>query len=279
MGKSGKRIAAIIAAAGAGAVCVLKAGKALRVKKEKNRQSGEMQTTAEKYAATDMPDNFPPADPVYRDRTKRMLDIAICAPAFLLTLIPMGITAAAIKLDSEGPVLFRQKRLGLHGEEFEMLKFRSMCVGAEHTGSGVYSGKGDARVTRVGKIIRATSIDELPQLVNILRGDMSLIGPRPPLTYHPWPIDRYTDEQKRMFDVRPGITGWAQTHGRKDVEWHHRIELNVWYVDHVSLVLDLRIFFSTIFKVLSNADNKNIGETLRRDDQNAGNAKMGVQDE
>ncbi|HAJ74655.1 MAG TPA: sugar transferase [Lachnospiraceae bacterium] len=208
-----------------------------------------------------------------------MLDIAICAPAFLLALIPMGITAAAIKLDSDGPVLFRQKRLGLHGEEFEMLKFRSMCVGAEHTGSGVYSGKGDARVTRVGKIIRATSIDELPQLVNILRGDMSLIGPRPPLTYHPWPIDRYTDEQKRMFDVRPGITGWAQTHGRKDVEWHHRIELNVWYVDHVSLALDLRIFFSTIFKVLSNADNKNIGETLRKDDQNAGDAKMGVQDE
>ena len=93
---------------------------------------------------------------------------------------------------------------------------------------------------------------------------MSLIGPRPPLTYHPWPIDQYTDEQKRMFDVRPGITGWAQVHGRKDVEWHHRIELNVWYVDHVSLWLDIKIFFMTIFKVATNADNENKGETLKK---------------
>lgn len=213
---------------------------------------------------TDMPSNFPKADPVYRDKTKRILDIAICAPVLVIGLIPMAITAVAIKLESKGPVLFRQKRLGLNGEEFEILKFRSMCVGAEHTGSGVYSGKGDARVTKVGKFIRATSIDELPQLINILRGDMSLIGPRPPLTYHPWPIDEYTKEQRRMFDVRPGITGWAQTHGRKDVEWHHRIELNVWYVDHVSFKLDLLIFFRTIFKVLSNADNENTGETLKK---------------
>lgn len=211
---------------------------------------------------TDMPTGFPKADPKYRDHIKRVIDIAICAPAFVVALIPMGIVAIAIKLDSKGPVLFRQKRLGLKGKEFEMLKFRSMCVGAEHTGSGVYSGAGDSRVTKVGKIIRATSLDELPQLINILRGDMSLIGPRPPLTYHPWPIDEYTDEQRRMFDVRPGITGWAQTHGRKDVEWHHRIELNVWYVDHVTFMLDLRIFFATIFKVLANADNENKGATL-----------------
>ena len=141
-----------------------------------------------------------------------------------------------------------------------------MCVGAEKTGSGVYSGKGDARVTRVGKIIRATSLDELPQIINILRGDMSIIGPRPPLTYHPWEYDKYTDEQKRMFDVRPGMTGWAQINGRKDVEWHKRIELNVWYVDHISFLLDLKIFFLTIFKVLTNADNENKGETLKKTD-------------
>lgn len=139
-----------------------------------------------------------------------------------------------------------------------------MCQGAEHTGSGVYSGKGDTRVTRMGKILRATSIDELPQAINILRGDMSFVGPRPPLTYHPWPINEYTPEQKRMFEVRPGITGWAQVHGRKDVEWHKRIEMNVWYVDHISFLLDLKIIFMTVFKVLSNADNENVKETVSK---------------
>ena len=139
-----------------------------------------------------------------------------------------------------------------------------MCQGAENQGSGVYSGKGDMRVTRVGKIIRATSIDELPQLINILKGDMALIGPRPPLTYHPWEYSEYTDEQKRMFEVRPGITGWAQVNGRKNNEWNHRIELNVWYVDHVSLWLDIKIFFMTIFKVLANKDNENVGETVEK---------------
>lgn len=201
---------------------------------------------------------------MYRNGVKRALDCAISLPVLLVGAIPMGLVALAVKLDSPGPVLFRQERIGKDGRVFEILKFRSMCQGAEHTGSGVYSGKGDARVTRVGKLIRATSIDELPQLINILRGDMSLIGPRPPLTYHPWPYAEYTDEQKRMFEVRPGITGWAQVHGRKDVEWHKRIELNVWYVDNVSFWLDVKIFFMTIFKVLSNADNENIGETVAK---------------
>ena len=139
-----------------------------------------------------------------------------------------------------------------------------MVQNAEHTGSGVYSGKNDTRVTKVGKILRATSIDELPQAVNMLKGEMSLIGPRPPLTYHPWPIEQYTPQQKRMFEVRPGITGWAQVHGRKDVEWNRRIEMNVWYVDHVSFLLDVKIFFMTIFKVLANADNENISETAKK---------------
>ena len=118
-------------------------------------------------------------------------------------------------------------------------------------------------MTRGGKILRATSLDELPQLINILRGEMSLIGPRPPLTYHPWPYEQYTAEQKRMFEVRPGITGWAQINGRKGVEWHKRIELNVWYVDHVSFPLDLKIFFLTVLKVLRNEGNVNQGKTLK----------------
>lgn len=201
---------------------------------------------------------------MYKRHIKRQLDIVLALTGLILAMPIMIITAIAIKLDSPGPVIFRQKRLGLNGKEFEFYKFRSMVEGAEHTGSGVYSGKGDSRVTRVGKVIRATSIDELPQLINILRGDMSCIGPRPPLTYHPWPVEEYTDEQRRMFEVRPGVTGWAQIHGRKDVEWHKRIRINVWYVDHCSFRLDVIIFFLTIFKVLANADNENIGETLKK---------------
>lgn len=172
------------------------------------------------------------------------------------------VTAILIKIDSPGKVLFLQDRIGKNGKVFKIIKFRSMCEGAEHTGSGVYSGKGDARVTRVGKVIRATSIDELPQLINLIRGDMSLIGPRPPLTYHPWPLEQYTEEQRHMFDVRPGITGWAQVNGRKGVEWNRRIELNVWYVRNISFLLDLKIFFMTFLKVLKNEDNENTGETV-----------------
>ena len=117
-------------------------------------------------------------------------------------------------------------------------------------------------MTKVGRFLRATSIDELVQAVHLVSGKMSLIGPRPPLTYHPWPIEDYTDEQRHMFDVRPGITGWAQVNGRKGVEWHKRIEMNCWYADHVSFLLDVKIFFLTIAKVFSNADNVNTAATV-----------------
>ena len=193
---------------------------------------------------------------------KRFFDILIALLGLIIAAIPMLFIAIAIKLNSKGPVIFKQERVGKKGKVFKIYKFRSMCVGAEQTGSGVYSGKGDARVTKVGKTLRATSLDELPQFFNLLKGDMSLVGPRPPLTYHPWSWDKYTEEQKRMFDVRPGITGWAQVNGRKGVEWNKRIKLNVWYVDHVSLWLDIKILFKTIAKVFSNADNKNTGATV-----------------
>ncbi len=199
---------------------------------------------------------------MYKYFIKRLFDIIIAFCGLVVAVIPMLVVAIWIKTDSEGPVLYRQKRLGKDGKVFEMLKFRSMYVNSEFTGSGVYSNDSDTRVTKVGKFIRKTSIDELPQLINILKGDMSLIGPRPPLTYHPWPLEQYTAEQKRMFEVRPGITGWAQINGRKDVEWHKRIQLNVWYVDHVSFWLDVKIFFITILKVLRNDDNENKGETV-----------------
>lgn len=206
-----------------------------------------------------------PASPLYRDHIKRILDLAVAIPVFVVAAIPMGLVALAIKLDSEGPVFFKQERIGKDKKVYHMLKFRSMVQHAEHTGSGVYSGKDDPRVTKVGRFIRATSMDELPQLFNVLKGDMSLIGPRPPLTYHPWPLEEYTEEQLHMFDVRPGFSGWAQMHGRREVEWHHRIELNNWYVDHVRFSLDAKIFFQTVATILcGNKGNVNVSETVSK---------------
>lgn len=205
---------------------------------------------------------------------KRFLDVTASFLGLVLLSPLLLAVSILIKIDSRGPVIFRQTRIGRNGKVFEIYKFRSMCVGAEKTGSGVYSGKGDARVTRIGKFLRATSIDELPQLLNILKGEMSFVGPRPPLTYHPWKYEEYTDFQKRMFEVRPGITGWAQVNGRKDVEWHKRIELNIWYVDHMSLLLDIKIMFMTAFKVLTNADNENSGATVNKSTEPSNDAKV-----
>lgn len=208
---------------------------------------------------------------VYKYFIKRSIDIFV-AIIILIFLSPLFlITSIAIKCESEGPVIFKQRRLGLGGKEFNIYKFRSMVQNAEHTGSGVYSEKDDIRVTKIGRILRAMSIDELPQAFNLLKGDMSLIGPRPPLTYHPWTIDKYTDEQKRMFEVRPGITGWAQVNGRKAVEWNKRIKMNVWYVDHLSMWLDIKILFMTILKVFINADNENIGATVVNENEEVNN--------
>lgn len=193
---------------------------------------------------------------------KRFFDIIISMIGLIITSPILLITSIAIKFESPGPIIFKQERLGLNGKVFKIYKFRSMCEGAEK--GGVYEEKGDPRVTKVGNFIRKTSIDELPQFVNILKGEMSLIGPRPALTYHPWLYNEYTEEQKKMFHVRPGVTGWAQVNGRKEVEWPRRIELNVEYVDMMSLYFDLMIFFKTIFKVLRMEDNLNVKETASK---------------
>ena len=190
---------------------------------------------------------------------KRLFDILVSLMGLIITSPILIITSIAIKLESPGPVIFHQERLGLNGNVFKIFKFRSMCEGAEK--GGVYETKGDHRVTRIGKFIRKTSIDELPQFFNILKGEMSLIGPRPALTYHPWKYSEYSEEQKRMFLVRPGVTGWAQVNGRKDVEWPRRIELNIEYVDNMSFFFDLKIFFKTILKVVKMEDNLNVKET------------------
>lgn len=197
---------------------------------------------------------------MYRKVFKRIVDLVFAVCVFIVASPILLLISIAIKIDSKGPVIFKQKRLGKNGKEFYMYKFRTMIVNAE--AGGVYSNNKDPRITRVGNILRKTSLDELPQCINIIKGDMSLIGFRPPLTYHPWNWSEYTDEQKRMFEVRPGITGWAQVNGRKEVEWTKRISLNIWYAENVSFVLDFKIFFMTIFKVFTNADNENIGETV-----------------
>ena len=192
---------------------------------------------------------------------KRALDVTFSLIGTAVSSPILLAVAAAVKLDSKGPVIFKQERLGKDGKVFEMYKFRSMCVDAEHMGTGQYSYKGDSRVTRVGKIIRATSLDELPQFINILKGDMSFIGPRPTLTYHPWKLEEYTDFHRRRFEVRPGITGLAQVHGRKAIDWNDRIKYDVEYVDNLSLGLDCKILFQTVWNVLTMKDNDNVGKT------------------
>ena len=198
----------------------------------------------------------------YVKYVKYTLDFIVACIGVIIFSWLMLICAIAVKLnDPKGPVIFKQKRLGRGGKEYFMYKFRSMKVGAEK--EGVYSDDKDSRITKVGLILRKTSLDELPQMFNILKGDMSFVGFRSPLTYHPWPWEEYTEEQKHMFLMKPGITGWAQVNGRKTVEWHKRIELNCWYADNSNFWLDAKINFMTLAKVFVNADNENVGETIK----------------
>ncbi len=199
---------------------------------------------------------------MYKQYIKRLLDIVISALGLVLLAPVLLLIAVLVRCSSGRPVIFRQIRIGRDGKTFPMYKFRTMVVGAESAEGGVYSDRNDRRQTKIGKLLRITSLDELPQLINILRGEMSFIGPRPPLTYHPWPLENYTQRQLRMFEVRPGITGWAQVHGRKQVEWNRRIELNIWYIDHLSFLLDCSIFFRTIAALFSRADNENTTPTV-----------------
>ena len=172
----------------------------------------------------------------------RALDAATAGLGLLVASPILATAALVIKLDDHGPVFYRQRRVGLNGEEFELVKLRTMEVGAERKGAGPAVNKGDPRITRAGRLLRRLSIDELPQLWNVLRGDMSLIGPRPTLAYQ---VERYTPRQRRRLEVRPGITGWAQIHGRAQLPWDDRIELDVWYVEHRSPWLDLKIIART----------------------------------
>ena len=173
---------------------------------------------------------------------KRALDVAASSLMLLVASPVLAGSAAAIVLEDRGPVLYRQRRVGRDGVEFELLKLRTMVVGAEKMGAGLAVNQGDPRITKVGRLLRRLSLDELPQLWNVLRGDMSLVGPRPTLAYQ---VERYTQRQRRRLQVKPGITGWAQVHGRAKLPWDARIELDVWYVEHRSFWLDLKILAKT----------------------------------
>jgi lipopolysaccharide/colanic/teichoic acid biosynthesis glycosyltransferase len=177
------------------------------------------------------------------ERIKRAIDIAGGAVGVALAAPILALAALAIKLEDGGPVLFRQTRLGRDAQPFEILKLRTMTVDAEKLRSDGVVEAGDSRITRIGRLLRRTAVDELPQLWHVLRGDMSLVGPRPVPVPH---LERYDERQRRRLEVRPGLTGWAQVHGRASLPWPERIELDVWYVEHQSLALDARILARTL---------------------------------
>ncbi|WP_278841088.1 sugar transferase [Holdemania filiformis] len=191
------------------------------------------------------------------------MDILFSGLLLLITWPLFIIIVIFIRLDSKGPAIFIQKRLTLNGRTFNMLKFRTMIINAETQGTGVYSFENDPRITRIGHILRKSSLDELLQLINVFKGDMSFVGPRPVLTYHPCTYEEYTYEEKQVFSVRPGITGWAQINGRNAVDWVQRFEMNEWYVSHVSFSLDLRIILSTFRQVFSKKDIMIRNETAK----------------
>ena len=179
---------------------------------------------------------------------RRAFDLLGSSLLLLLASPVLLVAALAIVLEDRGPVLYRQRRVGRRGREFELLKLRTMVVGAEKLGAGYAVNKGDPRITAVGRSLRRLSLDELPQLWNVLRGEMSLIGPRPTLSYQ---VERYTPRQRKRLEVKPGITGWAQIHGRAKLPWEERIELDVWYVEHRSAWLDLQILARTPLALLT----------------------------
>lgn len=181
---------------------------------------------------------------------KRVIDI-ILSVLMLVFLFPnFIITAVIIKIDSKGPIIFKQQRVGKNGKVFTIFKFRTMVVNAEKIGTGLDSYANDIRVTKVGKFLRNSSIDELPQLFNILIGNMSFVGPRPPVTYHPYKYEDYPLSAKRRFDVKPGVTGYAQINGRNELSWDEKFKYDLFYIENKSLCFDIKIFVLTIFKVL-----------------------------
>ncbi len=180
-------------------------------------------------------------------RGKRALDITVATVVLAAAAPGLALAALLIRLETHGHPIYRQRRVGRDGVPFELYKLRTMVSGAETMGAGLALSEGDSRITRLGAVLRRTSMDELPNLVNVLRGDMSIVGPRPTVQVQ---VDRYTERQRGRLSVRPGLTGWAQIQGRASLPWSERIELDLWYVEHASLALDLRILWRTVAMVL-----------------------------
>jgi len=190
---------------------------------------------------------------------KGIIDICISIVSMIVLSPLLLIILILIKLSSPGPIFFRQKRLGKNGSIFEILKFRTMVVGADKIGDGIFvKSEEDIRITKIGKFLRATSLDELPQIINVIKGDMSIVGPRPPLTYHPYTYAEYPCKQKRRFQMKPGITGLAQITVRNSVSWDERIEYDNQYISNFNIWLDIKIILGTIKKVF-------IRESIYRD--------------
>jgi lipopolysaccharide/colanic/teichoic acid biosynthesis glycosyltransferase len=180
-------------------------------------------------------------------RGKRALDVTVAAAGLALAAPLLATAAVLIRLETHGHPIYRQRRVGRDGVPFDLYKLRTMVPGAETMGAGLAVDAGDARITRLGAILRRTSMDELPNFANVLRGEMSVVGPRPTVQVQ---VDRYSERQRGRLEVRPGLTGWAQIQGRASLPWHERIELDLWYVEHASLALDLRILWRTVRMVL-----------------------------
>jgi lipopolysaccharide/colanic/teichoic acid biosynthesis glycosyltransferase len=178
---------------------------------------------------------------------RRAFDVIVAAAALAAASPFLLLAMLAIRLESRGGAFYRQRRVGKDGRQFDVLKLRTMVTGAEHMGAGLAVSEGDTRITRVGRLLRRTSLDEVPNLVNVLRGDMAIVGPRPTV---PVQVDRYTDRQRGRLTVKPGITGWAQVNGRTELPWDERIELDLWYIEHRSWRLDLQILWRTVRMVL-----------------------------
>lgn len=183
-----------------------------------------------------------------RRASKRAFDVVVAATVLILAAVPMLILALLIRIFLGSPVIFRQTRPGLHGKPFQMIKFRSMTNAKDANGKLLPD---DQRLPKFGKLLRATSLDELPELFNVLKGEMSLVGPRPLLMQY---LDRYTEDQARRHEALPGITGWAQVNGRNAISWERKFELDVWYIDHWSFGLDLKILWMTVLKVVKRSD-------------------------
>lgn len=193
-----------------------------------------------------------------KEPLRRVFDVVVATIVLVLLSPVIGVAALAIKLTSRGPVIFRQQRVGYRGHQFDVFKLRSMVAGAEHKGAGLAVNKGDSRITAVGRILRRTSLDELPNLVNVIRGEMSIIGPRPTVQIQ---VDQYTERQRRRLELKPGITGWAQVNGRASLPWPERIELDIDYIEKRSTRLDLYILRLTARQIFSGGEDHYKGET------------------